>query len=222
MGGIVNVTVRTAEEEFRMNWGTGALYYFDSPDFLCPVPQVDEERRLRWRQSPELAGCLAPSEYGLVVVDFHTGTLLDFNDYHWIGQRWVADLCFPFAVEEWRTLARAGRLGPLRCRLADRKSHPGLPLTRTRPLPLFGENTEAILQALQEGQTHNADPFYAPETYEVDLRPFRVIRPAIPARPTRREWETCREILTQQLGFTLTEKERGIWDTFLAGCPEAS
>lgn len=125
MGGIIGLTIRFSKEhEYRGSCWTNVLpeglwaapFYIDL-DTSRAHTKAWLERLLKNRaDNPEINDLwgghdmLAPVEYGLVVVDYVTSTLMSAQGYS--SPNWMARFDHdPDKVEKWEALERAGLLG---------------------------------------------------------------------------------------------------------------
>lgn len=229
MGGAVAVTVRFSEEEqYRMTWGTRGINLFKRPGFLMQDSQHLDACRARW-VDPELAGSLAPSDYGLVVVDFVTKRILSFQNFtsvdsvHLIHTRIDKEL-----LDEMSQLATNGFIKQV---VTWKREEEGKNNTRLLvPLSEYGDvpaaavvRAQAFFDADFDQNRHSDGESFdgAVIPHELILStPFSVL--ADTTFPQTMDWKMVRKAVVDEMGFKLTQEEEKAWDEWIKDMAEAA
>jgi hypothetical protein len=217
MGGAVAVTVRfSADEQYRMEWGTRGINLFKHPGFLMQDAQHLDACRARW-VNPELAGSLSPSGYGLVVVDFVTKRIISFQNFTSVDTvHLVMSAQDPELSEEVKTLAENGFITQV---VAWRHEERGdktrllVPISDYGPVPVDAvvkaqELYDADFASRGEGVIGEV----IPHELIVDTK-FAVLSAC--ASPREVDWPMVRRTLVDEMGFVLTESENQEWDRWI-------
>jgi hypothetical protein len=227
MGGAVAVTVRFSEEEqYRMTWGTGGLNLFKRPGFLMQDPQFFDACRARW-VDPELAGSLAPTDYGLVLVDFVTKRIISFQNFtsidsvHLIHTRIDKEM-----LDEMSQLATNGFIKQVvTWKREGRESTRSLvPLSEYGDVPAVAViKAQAIFDADFNRQSHrdeeSVDGAFIPHQLLLSSE-FSVL--ADTTFPHTMDWNMVRKAVVDEMGFKLTQDEEKSWDAWIADMTEAA
>lgn len=229
MGGVVAVTVRFSEDEqYRMTWGTSGLGLFRASGFVQQDAAHLAECRKRWAK-PELAGMLAPDDYGLVVVDFVTKRIISFQNFtsldtsHLIKSRGDQELFL-----ELKQLATAGFITKVVCFKDEGK---GKELTKlVAPLTDYAANPEEAVAEVQRLYDEDFDsrcsertdehaPMPVPNSLVLET-PFAVTHDG--TYPADMDWVWYRKTLVEEMGFTLTEAEEKAWADWIQDMSETA
>lgn len=222
MGGAVAVTVRFSEEEqYRMEWGTSGINLFKNPGFIMQDPQHLDACRARWA-NPELAGSLAPSDYGLVLVDFVTKRIISYQNFtsvdsvHLVKTRMDDEL-----LAEMSLLAANGFIREV---VAWKREEQGNTSTRSVvPLSEYGEvPAEAVVKAQAIFDTDfdiryrsddaPADSSFIPHELLLTT-PFTVMSDS--TFPRTMDWKMVRKAVVEEMGFKLSQEEENVWDEWI-------
>jgi hypothetical protein len=205
-----------------MQWSTRGINLFKHPGFLMQDPQHLDDCRARW-VDPELAGSLAPSDYGLVVVDWVTKRIISFQNFTSVDTvHLVMSAQDPELAEEVKTLAENGFISQV---VAWRREE-GRNLTRhVVPLSDYGQIPGDSVVKAQELFDANFIKWeessigeVIPHELMVDTK-FAVL--SANASPREVDWPMVRNTLVNEMGFVLTESENQEWDLWIKETTES-
>lgn len=243
MGGSIGITLRESNgTEHRMcRWTNVVPWTFDNLDFTnkdeAHISQfltawdemVADYKRKDFEKSPMSEvyvpyGGLYPTEYGLIVADFTTNTLLDMNDYHAIGKTSTIHIRNEIQGVLRYQMDRDILLSPVEALVA---------LTEDEP----DSNCYTTLQFVKEGKVKQAtkwdfslekhvpisveitnvqqladfvmDPEHEFSVLKLDMSPFTL-------KTFERTLEGSQQLRQEvlNLGFVLTDEEVKAWDEF--------
>jgi len=224
MGGVIGFTLRIADgTEYRMSrWTNWSPWAIDNIGMVHKSPQHVEAVLHEWIKQKDWPDdkknwsyhepFLAPSQYGLVVVDFLNNKILDCNGYHAFGKMGRCGLSLDFKIED--------------CGDSDDTtvfSEEGTDAYRF--YQFFKEKRIKHYQMWQNGKKHvHPTDFnsltpkelakfitkYDPESdgfFILDMSPFEVTR----FQESPEGWKLFRQAVLD-LGFKLTDEEEEIWN----------
>lgn len=200
MGGTVGITIRRADgREHRMQATTGWIpHFFTNMKFL----DGDEAHLEELISESDQNKGLAPENYGLIVVDYQTKTILEQNGYSRIGHldsagAWNANHRDPKEFERYKRLFDAKRVREV---LMGKKSR--------KPHYQWEDATDLSIEVFMD----NADPEANPHTARVDMSPW-TIKYFGDIDDTEGSIRMLKEV--KEMGFALTAKEEKLWENFI-------
>lgn len=221
MGGHVALTIRFSDgEQWRDGCWTNVLPRLFSADFYTGF-ESSEQRTREWlsdlldnrSENPEVAELwggwekTAPSEYGLVVIDYESRTLHSVNDY-------TSATCLnvmanrPDDVETFIDLYRAGLVESVSC-FDDVGADRTLSDDDVETIVGMFEEYDQPYDQLLHGRTADHDERML-KAYRAHVEFDNVFDTIIGAMPGRSSFETQYQYV--QNSFDLSEDERVVWD----------
>lgn len=175
------------------------------------------ERLQRWT-SGDFDFVLAPSEYGLVVVDWVTHTILDYQNYTSLDREYHLNLMCPAAMREFKGLVIDGRISEVAL-WHERFARPDNEEDYIKkPLHFFGESQadqfKNLFIAAQQGTGLAGDNTHTQRLYpsycQLDLRPFNLVT-SKSLDPSPEEWKELHDKLQNDMGFKLGPGDETEW-----------
>lgn len=235
MGGVIGFTLREEDGiEHRMSrWTNWTPYAIDNIGMVNKSPAHIEEVLREWKRQKDLPEeekhwayhwpYLAPSEYGLVVVDLQKNKLLDLNGYHRFGRMHYMSIS-----NEIDFITCGGRIRPpsvadVMSLFANNRSdafrlHQFYQEKRIKDFLLWNSTSQECYSSNKDINSLTPDglaDFLSVTEWEnptihgefvLDMSPLEVV-----TFPESREgWVSFRQAVLD-LGFTLTEKEEELW-----------
>lgn len=152
MGGYVGLTIRFSEDEVhKLEINTNSLIKLKSKFFLEMNPEHVEAIR-EASKDPDFQYCMAPSEYGLVVADFVTKTIISKNFFTSLdGLTFITEFSIGDTFEEQVCLTESDYLVDLiECGRITSIKYKKEKEFVVEPLTKYGSTTEEILRNIFE------------------------------------------------------------------------
>ncbi len=236
MGGVIGFTLREEDgTEHRMSrWTNWTPYAIDNIGMVNKSPEHIEEVLREWKRQKDLPEeekhwayhwpYLAPSEYGLVVVDLQKNKLLDSNRYHHFGSMHLVGIQNEMraTIHEGGGWTMPGNDGP-NALLVDKGNEAArfyrfFQEKRIKDFLVWDRESQEECSIHKDFNSLTFDELVAFLTIEdrsnpinygkfvLDMSPLEVV-----TFPESREgWVSFRQAVLD-LGFTLSEKEEELW-----------